>query len=115
MAIGVLRGPTLIIEQANENAEAIWGHTITEILGRPYFEAIPDSAGQGFEEILTGILESSEPVVLHEVLIELNRVHTCLPSTGYYSIIFKPLRDEHQRVTRIVGMWIEYTDQVLAR
>jgi signal transduction histidine kinase len=115
MAITVLRGPQFIIEQANENAEAIWGRTAAEVLGRPHFEAIPDSAGQGFEAMLTGVLESGEAVVLHEVPIELSRVHTGLPSRGYYTIIFKPLRDEHQRVTHIAVMWTESTDQVLAR
>jgi PAS domain S-box-containing protein len=115
MAIAVLRGPTFIIEQANENAEAVWGRTAAEVLGRPHFEAIPDSAGQGFEEMLTGILESGEPVILHEVPIVLNRAHTGRPSTGYYTIIFKPLSDEQQRVTRIAVMWTESTDQVLAR
>jgi PAS domain-containing protein len=115
MAIVVLRGPTFIIEQANANAEAIWGRTAAEVMGRPHFEALPDAAGQGFEELLTGVLESGEAVVLHEVPIELKRAHTGLPDTGYYSIIFKPLRDEHQRVTRVAVMWTESTDQVLAR
>jgi signal transduction histidine kinase len=115
MAIAVLWGPTFIIEQANENAEAIWGRTVAEVLGRPHFEAIPEAAGQGFEEMLTGIRESGEPVVLHEVPIVLNRAHTGRPNTGYFTIIFKPLRDEHQRVTHIVVMWTESTDQVLAR
>jgi PAS domain-containing protein len=63
MAIVVLRGPSFIIEQANANAEAIWGRTAAEVLGRPHFEAIPDSAGQGFEQLLTGVLESGEAVV----------------------------------------------------
>jgi PAS domain S-box-containing protein len=115
MAIVVLRGPTFIIEQANENAEAIWGRTAAQVLGRPHFEALLDAAGQGFEELLTGVLESGEPVVLHEVPIKLDRAHTGLPATGYYTIIFKPLRDEHQRVTRVAMMWTESTDQVLAR
>jgi len=115
MAIVVLRGPTFIIEQANENAEVIWGRTAAQVMGRPHFEAIPDSAGQGFEKLLTGVLESGEPVVLHEVPIVLNRAHTGRPDTGYYTIIFKPLRDEHQRVSRIAVMWTESTDQVLAR
>jgi signal transduction histidine kinase len=115
MAIVVLRGPNFIIEQVNESAEAIWGRTAAQVLGRPHFEAVPDAVGQGFEELLTGILESGEPVVLHEVPVKLNRTHTGLPATGYYSIIFKPLRDEYQRVTRIAVMWTEATDQVLAR
>jgi signal transduction histidine kinase len=115
MAIIVLHGPTFIIEQVNERAEAIWGRTAAQVLGRPHFEAVPDAVGQGFEEMLNGVLASGEPVVLHEVPVKLNRAHEGLPDTGYYSIIFKPLRDEHQRVTRIVVMWTESTDQVLAR
>jgi len=115
MAIVVLRGPQFIIEQANEQAERIWGRTAAEVLGRPHFEALASSAGQGFEELLTGVLQTGVPVVLHEVPIELERAHTGLPGTGYYSIIFKPLRDAQQQVDSIVVMWTEQTDQVLAR
>jgi PAS domain S-box-containing protein len=115
MAIVVLRGPRFIIEQVNEAAEAIWGRTAAQVLERPHFEAVPDAAGQGFEELLAGILETGEAVVLHEIPVQLNRERLGLPNQGYYSIIFKPLRDEHQRVTRIAIMWTEATDQVLAR
>ena len=114
MAIAVLRGPQFVIEQANAQAERIWGRTAAEVLGRPHFEAIPGSAGQGFEEMLTGVLQTGEPVVLHEVPIELARAHTGQPTTGYYSIIFKPLRNV-QQVDGIAVMWTEQTDQVLAR
>jgi signal transduction histidine kinase len=115
MAIVVLRGPQFIIEQVNEAAEAIWGRTAAQVLERPHFEAVPDAAGQGFEELLAGILETGEAAVLHEVPVQLNRGHLGLPDQGYYSIIFKPLRDEHKRVTRIAIMWTEATDQVVAR
>jgi signal transduction histidine kinase len=115
MAIVVLRGPEFIIEQGNANAEAIWGRSMAEVLGRPHFEALPDASGQGYEELLTGVLQSGQPLVLHEVPIRLSRAHTGLPEVGYYSIIFKPLRDEHGLATRIAVMWTEATDQVLAR
>jgi signal transduction histidine kinase len=115
MAIVVLRGPQFIIEQANAQAEVIWGVAIADVLGRPHFEAIPGSGGQGFEEMLTGVLESGEAVVLREVPIELARAHTGLPAVGYYNVIFKPLRDEDQHVSSIAVMWTEATDQVLAR
>jgi PAS domain S-box-containing protein len=115
MAIVVLRGPQFIIEQANANAEIIWGVAAADVLGRPHFEAIPSSAGQGFEEMLAGILATGEAVVLREVPIKLARAHTGLPALGYYNIILKPLHDENQRVNGIVVMWTEATDQVLAR
>jgi len=115
MALVVLRGPQFIIEQANERAEAIWGVPETEVLGRPHFEAVPGSAGQGFEELLTGVLQTGTPLVLPEVLIELKRAHTGRPDKGYYSVIFQPLHDEDEHVNGIAVMWVEVTDQVLAR
>ncbi|GGG59406.1 PAS domain-containing sensor histidine kinase [Hymenobacter glacieicola] len=116
MALVVLRGPQFLIEQANAQAEHIWGVAVADVLGRPHFEAIPGSAGQGFEEMLTGILATGEAVVLREVLIKLARAHTGQPSDGYYNVIFKPLFDEGQpQPSGIVVMWTETTDQVLAR
>ena len=116
MALVVLRGPQFRIEQANAQAEVIWGVPVAQVLGRPHFEAVPGSAGQGFEELLTGVLESGEAVVLREVLIKLARAHTGLPGEGYYNVIFKPLFDEGQpQPSGIVVMWTETTDQVLAR
>lgn len=94
MTTVVLRGPTFIIEQANENAE---------VMGLPHFEAIPDSAGQGFEEVLTGVLDSGEPVVLHEVPIVLSWAHTGRPNTGYYTIIFKAAGDSSSPTALLYG------------
>ena len=114
-AIVVLRGPTFIIEQANEHAAAIWGRSVAEVLGQPHFEALPEAAGQGYEALLTGVLTSGKPLVLHEVPVVLARAHIGRPDTGYYNILFKPLRDERQRVNGVVVMWTEMTDQVQAR
>jgi signal transduction histidine kinase len=114
-AIVVLRGPRFIIEQANEHAAAIWGRSVAEVLGWPHFEALPEAAGQGYEELLTGVLTSGTPLVLHEVPIVLARAHIGRPDTGYYNILFKPLRNEHHQVNGVVVMWTEMTDQVLAR
>ncbi len=115
LAIVVLRGPTFIIEQANEYAAAIWGHPVAEVLGRPHFEALPEAAGQGYEELLTGVRQSGQPLVLHEVVVQLARAHTGRPDTGYYNIVFKPLRDEQQQVDSVAVIWTEVTEQVLAR
>ncbi|WP_324680492.1 PAS domain-containing sensor histidine kinase [Hymenobacter sp. GOD-10R] len=116
MALVVLRGPQFLIEQANAQAGHIWGVAVADVLGRPHFEAIPGSGGQGFEQLLTGVLATGEAVVLREVLIKLARAHTGQPSEGYYNVIFKPLFNEGQpQATGIVVMWTETTDQVLAR
>lgn len=115
MAITVLRGPQFIIELANLRAQASWGRSAAETLGRPLFEALPDAAGQGYEELLRGVLTSGEPLVLHEVVVNLKRSHTGLPDTGYYTILFQLLHNEYQQVTGVAVMWTEVTEQVQAR
>lgn len=60
MPIMVLRGPELVVESANAAISALWGRAARETVGRPYFEAVPDTAGQGFEEILAGVLATGQ-------------------------------------------------------
>ena len=115
VAITVLRGPQHVIELANAAICAIWGRTENELLGQPYFEAVPDTAGQGFEEILANVLRTGEPFFINEAPVTLDRAHTNRPTLGYFNFIFQSLRDDQQRPVGVVAVGAEVTDQVLAR
>ena len=115
VAITVLRGPRHVVELANAAICAIWGREEGQLLGRPYFEAVPDTAGQGFEEILADVLRTGEPVFINEAPVTLDRAHTGRPAVGYFNFIFQSLRDDQQRPVGVVAVGTEVTDQVLAR
>ena len=115
VAITVLRGPQHVIELANAAICAIWGREESQLLGRPHFEALPDTAGQGFEEILANVLRTGEPLFINEAPVTLDRAHTGRPAVGYFNFIFQSLRDDQQRPVGIVAVGTEVTDQVLAR
>ncbi|NML67009.1 PAS domain-containing protein [Hymenobacter sp. RP-2-7] len=115
VAIAIMRGPQLIIELANAAVGAIWGRPPAQTLGRPYFEALPDTAGQGFEEILHGVLQTGEAFSIVEAPVQLARAHTGLPTQGYVNFIFQPLYGEDRQITGLIAMGTEVTDQVLAR
>ncbi|MGI4865460.1 MAG: PAS domain-containing sensor histidine kinase [Janthinobacterium lividum] len=111
VAIAILRGPELRIELANTAVEAIWGRAAAQVLGRPYFEALPETAGQGFEQILADVLRTGQPFFVTEAPVQLPRAQTL----AYVNFVFQPLFDEQQRTTGLMAIGIEVTEQVLAR
>lgn len=115
MAITILRGPELRIELANAAVGAIWGRSPAQVVGRPYFEAMPETAGQGFEEILAGVLRTGEPLFVTEAPVRLAREATNLPTQGYVNFVFQPLYNAQRQTTGLVAVGTEVTEQVLAR
>lgn len=115
VAIAIMRGPNLRVELANPAVAAIWGRAPEQILGRPYFEALPDTAGQGFEQILAGVLATGTPFAITEAPILLNRAHTGQSAQAFVNFVFQPLRDAHGTITGLVASGTEVTEQVLAR
>ena len=115
VAIAILRGPNLRVELANPAVAAIWGREPAQVLGRPYFEAVPDTAGQGFEQLMANVLATGRPATITEAPVTLARVHTGRPAQAYVNFAFQPLHDDEGHITGLVASGTEVTEQVLAR
>jgi signal transduction histidine kinase len=115
VAIAIMRGPQLVVELANAEVSAIWGRPMGQTLGLPYFEAVPDTAGQGFEEVLTRVFATGEPFFINEAPVTIDRGHTGLPTQAYVDFAFQPLYGEGPEPTGLIAIGTEVTTQVLAR
>ena len=115
VAIAIMRGPNLRVELANPAVAAIWGREPVQVLGRPYFEAVPDTAGQGFEQILSDVLTTGQPFTITEAPVTLARAHTGLPTQAYVNFVFQPLHDAAGATVGLIASGTEVTEQVLAR
>jgi signal transduction histidine kinase len=115
VAIALLRGADLVIELANAAVERIWGRAAQQVLGQPYFEALPETAGQGFEQILAQVLKTGQPFSVTEAPVQLPRAHTGQPVQGFVNFVFQPLFNEQGRTSGLLAMGTEVTEQVLAR
>ncbi|WP_177189834.1 PAS domain-containing sensor histidine kinase [Hymenobacter actinosclerus] len=113
--IAITRGPELLVESANHAISELWGRPATQLLGRPYFEGVPDAAGQGLEEILAGVMQTGGTAFINERPVQFDRTHTGQPALGYFNFAFQALRDETGTVSGLVAIGTEVTDQVLAR
>ena len=109
----ILRGREHIIELANPAACQVWGRTLEEVHHRPLFEALPEAAGQGLEELLDGVLKTGKPHAGRERPVRLQR------GTGkhpvYFDFVYSPLRATSGRVEGVAVIAFDVTERVAAR
>ncbi|GAA3992978.1 PAS domain-containing protein [Hymenobacter antarcticus] len=113
VAIAVFRGPRYVVEWANLTMCALWGRTPAQALGTPVFELLPEAAGQGFEELLDGVLATGTPYVAHERPSLIDRQGR--RDTVYWNFMYQPLREADGRITGITVVATDVSEQVQAR
>ena len=113
VAIAIFRGARYVIEQANPAVCAIWGRTPAQALGTPLFELLPEAAGQGFEELLDGVLATGVPYVAHELPSLIDRQGQ--RHTVHWNFVYQPLRETHGPITAVMVVATDVSEQVQAR
>lgn len=113
VAIGIFEGKDHVIELINPRMSELLGRCAEALLHKPLFEALPEMAGQGFEDILAGVFYSGIPYEAKEVSVKLNRDGKRI--TGFYNIVYQPLRNAREQITGIIQISTEVTEQVEAR
>jgi signal transduction histidine kinase len=110
MPIAILRGDSLVYEVANSAYLDVVGR---DVLGRPFVEALPELARQGFAEMLHRVMKTGEPVIGREVLAKIER-GGCLRDM-HVTFICSPLKNEAGESDAIVAIGNDVTEQVEAR
>lgn len=113
VAISVLRGENFVLESVNTKMLEIMGKAKEEIIDKPVFEAMPDAAGQGFEELLAGVYNTGKPFIGNEVLVSL--VRNGKPEEVFLNFVYEPLYDNKNRIDGVMAVATEVTEQVLAK
>ena len=113
VAMGLLRGPDFVVEWANPRMGQIWGRPVAQVQGRPHFEALPDLAGQGFEQVLADVLTTGRTRTFQERLVHIGQDPQSYH--GYFNITYQPVYDGPQRITGILVYAVEVTEQVRVR
>ena len=107
----VLRGPELVFELANPAYVALVDGR--DLRGRPLLDALPELRGQGFDELLRGVLLTGTAHVGREHRVRLARGSANVDA--YFDYIYAPLRDAEGRVSRVLVVAVEVTERVQAR
>jgi PAS domain S-box-containing protein len=113
VAIAVYRGPDNIIELANPLVCELWGRRAEDIVGKGLFEALPEVAGMGYEELLAGVLATGEPHVAREMPAQHDR--NGHRETVYWNFVYLPVREQDNQIVGVMVVATEVTEQVVAR
>lgn len=97
--IAILSGQGHVFEMANEAFYLLVGHR--DLIGKTIWAALPEVAGQGFEQTLTEVFTSARPSVSHNRKLLVRREVNGLPSERYIDLIFQPVVDCDGRVTGV--------------
>jgi signal transduction histidine kinase len=99
--VAIFRGPTHVIEAANEAILKAWGMDAS-VVGRPLAEALPEIRQRSFPGLLDGVYRTG---VAHEGRGELARLPTGPGGAlqdAYYNYMYAPLRSSRGHVEGIM-------------
>lgn len=115
--LAIVRGPHYVLEMANAAYLALNGNR--DLIGKPLLDAVPELRGQGFEQLLDGVIATGEPFVGREVPIWLSTTPGAPPEERMFDFVYLPLvePDESGVPSRVgvIAHGNDITEQVLAR
>ncbi|MFN3943861.1 MAG: PAS domain-containing protein [Allosphingosinicella sp.] len=106
--IAVLRGPDLVFEITNAAYRKLLNGR--DVLGKPFREALPEIAEQGYADLLDEVYRTGKPYVAEHVPVVYDQPGGESRKL-YISFVYEPLRDEDGAVT---GIFAEGTDVTAA-
>jgi PAS domain S-box-containing protein len=113
VAMAVLKGPSHIVEVANDRVLEMWGKKYDEVIDQPVLSVFPEIANQGFREILANVYKTGEPWIASEMPVTFMRngiAHHML-----VNLLYEPFRNEKNEIDGILAVGTDVTEQVLAR
>jgi signal transduction histidine kinase len=110
--IAVLRGRDFVFELANDAYYDLIGRR--DIIGRPLLDALPEVRGQGFAELLLGVLENGEAYVGRAMPVMLARAADTAPEQRYVDFVYTPLVEADGGATAVFVHGVDVTEQVIA-
>jgi len=109
-AIGILKGEDLIITTANEAIIEIWGKG-REIMGKAYFEALPELAEQGYKEVFAEVFRTGKPFNAVETPVSI--LQNGEMKLKYYNFLLYAQRNFNGEIDGIGIIATEVTSQAL--
>ena len=110
--LAVLRGPRQVFELVNERYRQLVGDR--EVLGKPYTEALPEMAAQGFARMLEAVYHKGEPYISNDTHVLLQRAAGEKLERRVVNFVCQPLREADGTVSGVLVHGIDLTERVEA-
>lgn len=113
VAMCIFKGPTYIVEIANERFYHLVGREEATLLNKPIWDGFPEVKNQGFEDLLDAVYTKGESISRFAVPVSLKRGEAI--EVLYISFVYEPFREGDGSISGVIVVGIDVTEQVLAR
>lgn len=113
VAIAVVDGGALTFKMANQFYCTLVGRQPADLIDKPLLEALPELKGQGFDDLLRGVMTTGIPYVATDVPVKI--VHNGVDKTVYLDFTYQPQRNSADQVSSVLVVAVEVTNKLLAR
>jgi len=113
VGIAILEKEKLAFTMANPFYGELVGRTPESLIGKPLLEALPELAGQGFDQLLREVIESGRAFIADEVSADLVRDGKL--ETIYVDLVYQPQFNGDNSVSGVFVVATNVTQQVLSR
>jgi PAS domain S-box-containing protein len=110
--IAIVRGPTHVIEFANEAFYELSGRK--ELIGKPLFEAFPELEGQGFVELIDRVLRTGEPFIAKRIPARVVLRPGAEPLQFYANLMYHPVVEADGTTTGVFIHAVDVTEETTA-
>ena len=111
--VAVLMGPKHVFELVNEAYYQLVGHR--ELIGKTVWEALPEVAGQGFEEFLHSVYRTGKAWTTRAMPVTVQRERDGPTVQRYVDLVYEPYRNQDGTTIGIFAQGYDVTDSVEAQ
>ncbi|GEP52211.1 hypothetical protein FNO01nite_28830 [Flavobacterium noncentrifugens] len=113
VGIATMDSDNLVYRTANPFYGQLVGRSPEALIGKPMFEAIPEINGQGFDILINDVIATGIPFIAKEVVVSIRRNEQS--EKIYVDLTYQPRRNASGKITGILIVAIDVTQQVLSR
>ena len=113
-AIAVFEGPDHIFTMANPAYLSQFFGGRQDLIGKSVRAAVPEAVEQGFGKLLDDVYQTGKPYIGTEIPIDLLQPDGKLRKF-HLNLVYQPLRDNSEKITGIVAVITDVTNQINSR
>lgn len=113
MAISVLKGESMTVEVANDNMLQLWGKQAADVMNKPLGICLPEAFEQGYGDLLSRVYTTGVEYIDEEAPFYNNKEG--VSELMYIKFIYQPFYEEGGRISGIIVVAHDVTQQVKAR
>ena len=112
VVVAVLRGPSHVIEFANEAFIEVSGGR--ELVGKPMIEALPELKDQGFIELLDRVFRTGEPFNVRRIPGKIVQTPGGAPVQRYANLMYHPVVEADGTISGVFVLGVDVTEETTA-